>query len=63
MQQKETNVLDIFEIRDNDDLKQWEFVPKIDGYTSYTVSYSECGTKADACIAVYKNLLRLHPSK
>lgn len=54
------NVLDIFKIKDNDDLKRWEFTPRIEGYISYTVSYSECSSKADACIAVWKALKKEH---
>ena len=53
---KEIRVLDIFEIKGNDDRKQWEFTPRVEGYTSYTVSYSEASTKSDAILAVYHNL-------
>jgi hypothetical protein len=49
-------ILDIFEIVGNDDMNRWEFTPKVSGYTSYTVSYRECGSKSDACIAVWKSL-------
>lgn len=52
----EQNILDIFEIVGNDDQEQWEFTPRAEGYTSYTVAYSECQTKADACIAVWKSI-------
>ena len=51
-------ILDTFKITGNDDLEQWEFTPKIDGFTSYTVAYSECDNKQDACIAVCKSLQR-----
>lgn len=53
---EDIKVLDLFDIKSNDDRKRWEFSPRKDGYTSYTVSYSECNTKSDACIAVYKSL-------
>lgn len=49
-------ILDTFEIVGNDDLKRWEFTPKIEGYTSYTVAYSEASTKSDAYIAVWKSI-------
>lgn len=51
-------ILAVFDIVGNDDRMQWEFTPRVDGYTSYTVSYSECQTKADACIAVWRSLSR-----
>jgi hypothetical protein len=49
-------ILDTFEIVGNDDRKQWEFTPKTEGFTSYTVAYSEAATKADACIVVWKSI-------
>lgn len=49
-------ILDTFKIVANDDRKQWEFTPKVEGYTSYTVAYSEAKTKSDACIAVWKSI-------
>jgi hypothetical protein len=52
----QTNILDIFDIEANDVIKQWEFTPRVDGYTSYTVSYKECSNKADASIAVWRNI-------
>ena len=51
-------ILDTFSIKANDDMGRWEFTPKVEGYTSYTVSYKECDNKADACIAVWKSLNR-----
>lgn len=55
----ENRILDLYSIVGNDDAKQWEFTPKADGYISYTVSYSECATKADACIAVWKSINKI----
>lgn len=49
-------ILDVFKIIANDDIKQWEFTPKVEGYTSYTVAYSEAESKSDACIAVFKSI-------
>lgn len=53
------SILDIFDIVNNEDSKQFEFTPKVDGYTSYTVSYSEADNVEDACISVWKNLKEL----
>lgn len=52
------NILDNFKIKSDDDLKRFEFTPKIKGYTSYTVSYSECDNIYDASIAVWRSINR-----
>ena len=49
-------IQDTFTIIANDDLKRFEFTPKVAGYTSYTVSYTECDNEDDACIAVWKSI-------
>ncbi len=53
---KDILIIDIFNIVPNDDTERWEFTPKIDGYTSYAVSYDECSSKEDAIIAVWKSI-------
>lgn len=49
-------ILDQFKITENEDLKRWEFKSLTNEYTSYTVSFSECDNKEDACIAVWKSI-------
>lgn len=50
------DIRDIFRIEKNYELKQWEFEPQIDGFTSYTVSYKEADDMTEACIAVWKSI-------
>lgn len=53
-------ILDYFDITVNYDQKQYEFTPKIEGYTSYTVSFKQMDIDSveDACSAVFKNIIR-----
>lgn len=46
----------IFKIKANDKRKRFEFTPRVKGFTSYTVSFSECETIEDAMIAVWKSI-------
>ena len=46
----------IFDIKRNEKRKRWEFTPRRKGYTSYTVSFSECDSKEDAILVVWGNL-------
>lgn len=48
------NLLSLFEIIGNDDLKRFEFNSQTNVLTSYTVGYNECDNITDAKIAVYK---------
>lgn len=54
-------VQDIFDIVVNNELKRYEFTPKVDGFCSYTVSFDEVDTVEDACIAVYLALQKNYP--
>lgn len=48
------NLISLFDIIQNDDLKKFEFNSRTNLLTSYTVSYAECDNLDDAKIAVYK---------
>jgi hypothetical protein len=47
---------DTFDVIANDDRKQFEFTPKVEGYTSYIVGYDEVDNIEDAQIAVWKSI-------
>lgn len=54
--EKDINIKVLFSVFKNEDRKQFEFTPKVNGYTSYTVSFKECDNEEDAYKAVYKSI-------